>query len=279
MRDWHLKQSFASSQGEVKFDIIGTGRPLVLLHGTPSWSYLWRDVVDILAKDWSVHLYDLPGYGDSAKYEGQDVSIPAQADIFCELLDHWRLERPFVAGHDFGGAAALRTVTLKARKFEALALLDAVCLRPWGTPFSRLVRENNHIFRQVPRHIFQGMVEAHIRTAIRKPMDATDLKPYLAPWMAPGGQDAYLRMVATFDERYTDEMEGHYGGIDIPTLVLWGENDQWLEPDFGVRLAQAIPGACLQTIPEAGHFLPEDQPAAVAKALTHFFAGIRRKAA
>jgi pimeloyl-ACP methyl ester carboxylesterase len=279
MKEWHLRQSFASSQGEVKFDIIGSGRPIVLLHGTPSWSYLWRDVVDLLAEDWSVHLYDFAGYGDSAKYDGQDVSIAAQADVFVELLDHWRLDRPFVVGHDFGGATSLRTLTLKRRSFSGLALIDAVALRPWGTPFSRLVRENIGVFQRVPHHVFASMIAAHIRNAIHKPMSDAALAPYLAPWLAEGGQDAYLRMVAGYDERYTAEMEELYGTIDIPTLVLWGENDQWLDPAFAVKLAQAIPGACLQTIPEAGHFLPEDQPAAVAKALSHFFAGIRRKAA
>lgn len=279
MSTWNLRRSFASSQGEIKFDVFGAGRPIVLLHGTPSWSYIWRDVVEILAQHWSVHVYDFAGYGGSAKYAGQDVSIAAQAEVFCELLDHWRLDRPFVVGHDFGGATSLRVLTLKRRAFAGLALMDAVALRPWGTPFSRLVHQHIEVFQQVPPHIFAGMVAAHMRTAIDKPMSDAELAPYLAPWLAPGGQDAYLRMVAGYDERYTAEMEGLYAAIDIPTLVLWGENDRWLDPSFAVKLAQAIPGACLQMIPDAGHFLPEDQPEAVAKALEHFFAEIRRKAA
>jgi pimeloyl-ACP methyl ester carboxylesterase len=54
--------------------------------------------------------------------------------------------------------------------------------------------------------------------------------------------------------------------------VLWGERDGWLAPEFGRRLADAIPGARLTLIPKAGHFLPEDQPAAMVAALTAFFA-------
>lgn len=279
MSDWTLRQSFASSQGEIKFDIFGSGRPIVLLHGTPSWSYLWRGVADLLAEKWAVHAYDLAGYGGSAKYEGQGVSIADQTEVFCELLDHWRLERPFVVGHDFGGAASLRALTLKRRTFAGLALIDAVALRPWGTPFSSLIRAHIDVFRKVPPHVFASMIAAHIRAAIHKPMSDADLAPYLAPWLAEGGQDAYLRMVAEYDERYTAEMEDRYGAIDIPTLVLWGEDDKWVEPAFGVKLAEAIPGASLQMIPEAGHFLPEDQPAAVARALDRFFSGIRQKAA
>ena len=77
--EWRLGESYESSGGRVAYDIFGSGEPLVLVHGTPSSSYLWRGVAGRLASSRSVYVYDLPGYGASEQREGQDVSIGAQA--------------------------------------------------------------------------------------------------------------------------------------------------------------------------------------------------------
>jgi pimeloyl-ACP methyl ester carboxylesterase len=67
------------------------------------------------------------------------------------------------------------------------------------------------------------------------------------------------------------EIEPRYGEIRTPTLVLWGENDNWLDRDFGRRLSESIPKAHLSVVPNAGHFLPEEQAGTVASELTRFF--------
>ncbi|GAA1206304.1 alpha/beta fold hydrolase [Prauserella alba] len=62
------------------------------------------------------------------------------------------------------------------------------------------------------------------------------------------------------------------GDITADTLVLWGEQDGWLAPSVGDRLAAAVPGARREDVPGAGHFAPEDEPHAVARSLARFFA-------
>ena len=126
-------------------------------------------------------------------------------------------------------------------------------------------------FATVPDHIHRQMIATHIRTAIHRPMSDEDLEPYLRPWLGPVGQAAYYRQVSQFDEVYTREIEPRYREIDVPTLVLWGANDGWLDPRFGEQLAHSIPGARLSLIPDAGHFVQEDQPNAVAADLDAFF--------
>jgi pimeloyl-ACP methyl ester carboxylesterase len=270
--EWRLSQAYDSADGTVAYEVLGDGPPVVLVHGTPSWSYLWRSVANELAGRFTVHVSDLLGYGTSEKRDGQDVSIGAQTRILSELLDLWDLREPCIAGHDFGGAIALRLMLLEERSFRRMALCDAVAIAPWITPFSRHVQRHLEAFQTVPEHIHRQVIAAHLRTAIARDMTDVDLEPYLRPWLGPVGQAAYYRQVAQFDERYTREIEPRYGEIDAPTLVLWGERDGWLAPEFGRRLADAIPGARLTLIPEAGHFLPEDQPAAMVAALTAFFA-------
>lgn len=272
VRQWHLPRTFRTSSGDViAYNVFGDGPPLVLVHGTPSSSYLWRNVAPRLAEHFTVHLYDLAGYGASTQLDGQDVSLAAQTSIAAELLDHWALDEPAIGGHDFGAAVTLRLILLSGRRFRRVALLDAVAIAPWITPFSRHVHQHMDAFATVPDHIHRQMVATHIRTAIHRPMSDKDLEPYLRPWLGPVGQAAYYRQVSQFDEVYTREIEPKYGEIDVPTLVLWGANDGWLDPRFGEQLAHRIPGARLSLIPDAGHFVQEDQPTAVAAELDAFF--------
>jgi pimeloyl-ACP methyl ester carboxylesterase len=269
--DWRLSKTYDSVGGTVAYEVLEEGRPVVLVHGTPSWSYLWRAVANDLADRFAVYVCDLLGYGTSEKREGQDVSIGAQTRMLAELPEFWELEQPCVAGHDIGGAIALRLMLLEGRRFGRVALCDAVAFAPWITPFSRHVQRHLEAFQTVPAHIHHQMIATHLRTAIARDMSDAELKPYLLPWLGPIGQAAYYRQVAQFDERYTREIEPRYGGIRTPTLVLWGDQDGWLAPKFGRRLAEAIPEARLVRVADAGHFLQEDQPGPVAEALACFF--------
>src|SRR5262245_23122669 len=268
---WQLSKTYDFGGGKVAYEVLGHGPPVVLVHGTPSWFYLWRNVAHELADRFSIYVCDLLGYGTSEKLEGQDVSIRAQARMLAELLDLWELEQPCVAGHDFGAAITLRLMLLEGRSFRRVALCDAVAIAPWITPFSRHVQNHLEAFQTVPEHIHRQMIATHLRTAIAREMSDADLEPYLRPWLGPVGQAAYYPQVAQFDEHYTLEIEARYGEITTPTLVLWGERDEWLLPEFGRRLAAAIPNARLVSVSSAGHFAPEDQPAAVAKVLGSFF--------
>jgi pimeloyl-ACP methyl ester carboxylesterase len=268
---WRLSRTYEFAEGKVAYEILGDGSPVVLIHGTPSWSYLWRNVASDLAGQHTVYVYDLLGYGTSEKREHQDVSIATQTKLLAELLDLWGLAQPCVAGHDFGGTIALRLLLLEGRHFRRLALCDPVAIAPWITPFSRHVQAHLEAFQTVPEHIHRQLIATHIRTAIAGQMTDDQLEPYLRPWLGIVGQAAYYRQVAQFDERYTREIEPRYGEIQTPTLLLWGTQDGWLNPQFGHKLAQAIPGARLSLITGAGHFLPEDQPETVAAELTAFF--------
>jgi pimeloyl-ACP methyl ester carboxylesterase len=269
--DWRLSKTYDAVGGTVAYDVLGDGPPVVLVHGTPSWSYLWRNVARQLAQRFTVYVCDLLGYGSSEKREGQDVSIGAQTRTLVELLDLWELEQPCIAGHDIGGAITLRLMLLEGRRFRRVALCDAVAIAPWITPFSRHVQRHPEAFQTVPEHIHRQLIAAHLRTAIARDVSDAELEPYLRPWLGAIGQEAYYRQVAQFDERYTREIEPRYGEIRTPTLVLWGEQDGWLAPDFGRRLAEAIPDARLLVVADAGHFLPEDQPRSVAEPLASLY--------
>lgn len=272
-----LDRAYESSSGTVRWGRLGPadGPPVVLLHGTPWSSYTWRAVARALAQTFRVHVWDMPGYGTSAMYEGQDVSLAAQGLIFAELLDHWGLStagahRPAVLAHDFGGCVALRAHLLHGAEYGRLALVDPVALAPWGSPAYRLLGEQAEVFGQLPRALHEALVREYIRSASAHGLGSRVLDGLVAPWLGEAGQSAFYRQIRQNDQRFTDEIEGRYGEIRPPVLVCWGTADTWIPVDRAHRLADLIPGARLQFVEGAGHLVQEDAPAQLTAALVEF---------
>lgn len=268
---WRLDERARVSSGEVAYGIFGEGPPVVLVHGTPSRAYIWREVVPTLAEGHAVYVYDLLGFGASERGEGQDVSIAAQGRALAELVEGWGLDEPQVAGHDIGGGIALRAHLFEGVPFERISLLDAVVLTPWGTLSLRHVKEHLGAYRTIPNDVFESYVAARLRQATSRPMDEGAFEAYLSQWRGVVGQAAYLRKDEALLERDTAELEPLLGSIGAPVQVVWGEEDGWLDPSQATILAEKIPNAQAHLVPNAGHFVMEDAPGEVAEVLVGFF--------
>ena len=276
MKDaWRLGERQGTSFGEVAYGVFGEGPPVVLVHGTPTRSYLWRNILPALAESHSVYTYDLLGYGESEKGVGQDVSIPVQSRLLGKLVGTWGLEEPAIAGHDIGGGIVLRAHLLEGVGFSRIALLDAVVLTPWlSDPRSSTwhVREHARAYEAMPDHLFGAFYSAYLREA-NSDLGQEALGAYLAPWQGEDGRRAFVRQALQFEEQHTGVIEPRLGSIEAPVLVVWGEEDGWLDPSQAPRLRQEIPGSKLKLISGAGHFVQEDAPDEVAQDLVGFFSG------
>jgi pimeloyl-ACP methyl ester carboxylesterase len=273
MTDWRLPEEFDTGDGVVRWARFGDGEPLVLLHGTPFSSLVWRDIGRALATGYQVHVWDMLGYGQSEKRQGQDVSLGTQARIFTDLLRWWDLREPRVVAHDFGGAVALRAHLLHGAKYARLALVDPVALAPWGSPFFRLVREHAEVFEQLPPALHHALVREYVGSASAPGLHPATLGRLVEPWLGEAGQPAFYRQIAQADQRYTDEIQDRYPEIEPPVLICWGESDTWIPVAKAHELAAAIPGARLRLIAGAGHLVQEDAPAALTAALLDFLDG------
>ncbi len=270
--EWELSQTFDFDGQSVAYDVLGAGEAVVLVHGTPFSSYVWRSIARELARDRQVYLFDLLGYGQSEKREGQDVSLGVQNRLLAALLEHWGLERPKVLAHDFGGATALRAHLIDGCEYERLLLFDPVAVRPWGSPFVQHVRQHEAAFAGVPDYLQRAILRAYIRGAVHRPISDSELEPYIAPWLGPVGQPAFYRQIAQMDLAYTDEVQGRYSEIRCPVRLLWGQDDEWIPLERGRELAALIPGCQLTEVPAAGHLMQEDAPEAIVAAALCFFA-------
>jgi pimeloyl-ACP methyl ester carboxylesterase len=267
---WRLRQSTQTTHGQVAYDVIGSGPPVILVHGTPSWSVLWRDIAPGLAADHTVYLWDLLGYGDSRIDADTSPSIALHAQTLAELVERWELDAPALVGHDIGGGAVLRAHLLERLPASRLALMDATILNWSATPVTLHMQRHLDVYRSMPEHVLHAVIATHLQTATHTPMPAEVRDAYLDRFAGARGQQRYLDHVAGFDDRDTQAFEPYLAEITVPTRILWGAEDAWLDPALGRRLADVIPGADFVPIPGGGHFVQEDQPAAVLDALHAF---------
>jgi pimeloyl-ACP methyl ester carboxylesterase len=249
---------------------MGAGPDVVFCHGTPWSSELWRPYAKGLGRDFTVHLWDMPGYGQSSKDPDHRVSLDVQGELLADLLGHWGLQSPHVVAHDYGGAVALRAHLLHGRVFGSLALVDVVALAPWGSDFFRLVRDHADVFSALPGPVHEGALRAYIAGASQVGISPAMMQTLVSPWLGGPGQAAFYRQIAQADQAYTDEIEHLYPALKMPVLVVWGNEDTWIPVDRARRLSQLIPGAQLQLIQGAGHLIQIDQPAALATTLTRW---------
>ncbi|GAA4899561.1 alpha/beta fold hydrolase [Streptomonospora salina] len=270
---WSLPDRVRVSGGRVATGVLGQGPPVILVHGTPAWSYLWRGVAERLAEQHTVYMWDMLGFGDSRADPGVAPSIARQAATLAELVDHWELDAPALVGHDIGGGVVARAHLVEQVPVTALALVDAAVLGPWNTPFTDHQQRYAEAWRTMPADVFAELAAIRLRSAVQTPMPPDVAEAYLAPWAGRQGQNRWVDQVAAVGYADTRDAVELLDSVTAPTLVLWGEQDGWLDPSVGSDLAAAVPGARLRTVPGAGHFLPEDAPEAAAHALSEFLAG------
>jgi pimeloyl-ACP methyl ester carboxylesterase len=267
---WDMINSTGLRDGAVRWQSFGHGPPIVLVHGTPYSSFLWRDVAVALARRGRrVYVFDHLGYGQSDKHDGQDLTLAAQGRNFAELLRRWNLDRPSVVACDIGGAIVLRALLLERVAYSDLTLFDAVTGGRWEHGLFALIREHHDVFERLPAYAHQALVTAHLRNGTRQGYRQGVLDTYLAPWLGPDGQAAFYRQYRQLSEADTLEYEHLLGTIDVPVTLLWGRDDQILPAPHADWIERRVTNEGLTWIDGAGHLLPEDAPAQLIERLIH----------
>ncbi|MGW1463003.1 alpha/beta fold hydrolase [Streptomyces sp. NPDC002308] len=268
--EWKLNEEFRTPGGTIRWDRFGSGDPVVLVHGTPYSSYLWRDIAPALARTRTVYVFDHLGFGRSDQREGQDLGLAAHARNFAALLDHWGQVRPSVVAHDIGGAVALRTLLLEKRSYRDLTLFDAVSGGDWERGLFRLFLEHADVFGRLPEYAHEALVAAHLRHATHAGFRPGVLDAHLAPWRGAEGQAAFYRQYRQIRQTDTAAYEDLLGDVSIPVRIVWGREDRILPPEYARRLHERVPHAELHWIEGAGHLLQEDAPGQL---MAHLSAG------
>ncbi len=266
MRGAPERRRFRTSGGEIAYIEAGEGRPVVLLHGFPTSSYLWRREIHLLGSRMRVIAPDLLGYGESDRPVAAPLTVEAQATYVGELLAGVGLEEAAVVGHDLGGGVAQLLAT--SGLVTALVLLDPVAFADWPTAGLRTVqatpkeRETKEMAGRLVRLAFEVGMQHHGFVT-----DA-DLEVYVAPWLAD--PPSLFRAARAMDGRGLAGVEANLSAHGIPVFVIWGEEDAFNPPSLADRLLDALPGATVALLPGCGHFVTEDAPTTVGPLILEF---------
>lgn len=245
--------------------------PLVLLHGYPTSSDLWRNCIPDLARRRHVLAPDLPGHGDSDKPPDVDYDLPFFVRFLEGFADAAGLPRFALAAHDLGGMIALGFAARHAGRLTRLVVMDTAPYSPWPLPCRVLIgaARNRALASLLLR---RPMFRLLMRAGVHRPeaIGPELAERYRASWIAsPEARRAFSATVAVPADRWALPLE-ELRGISVPTLVLWAARDLLFGPKVGRRLSRDIPGAKLVLVPGCGHFLQEDDPAAVTAAIDGF---------
>ncbi|MBT3150152.1 alpha/beta hydrolase [Streptomyces sp. CHD11] len=253
----------------------GRGMPVIFIHGTPSHSYEWRDVVPHIEADgFRAVTYDLLGYGRSERPVNRDTSVAAQTDLLAHLLDALDIERADIVAHDIGGAVGLRFAVAHPERVRRLLVIDSVSYDSWPSPtWRRIIDEHLDDCMSMSQEAFDDLLTRQLEMTVADGslMTGGVLEAYLAPHRSALGRASFFEhQVRHYDAKYTEEISDALGGLSVPVRVLWGEEDRWQPLHYARRLSGAIPDADLVTVPGAGHFLMEDAPERVVEEIRTF---------
>jgi haloalkane dehalogenase len=250
---------------ELAYRDVGTGEPVVFLHGIPTWSFLWRRISPAFENEFHTIVPDLAGYGKSSRYDGFDRSIRAQEQALTDLLDCLGLEHVSLVAHDIGVGIALRYAEHNPYKVEKLVVSNGVCYDSWPVNFiSNLGLPET---ANMDSEEFENNLDFAFADGTYDDPDPKFVKGMKAPWLDEGGQRAIARAAVATNTNHTTEID--YNEINADVLCLWGANDALQPLEYGERLAADLDGKVVE-LDRAYHWVVEDRPKAYREELRAF---------
>jgi pimeloyl-ACP methyl ester carboxylesterase len=246
----------------------GAGEPIILLHGFPTSSHLWNDVVPLLPEGHRIVVLDLLGYGRSDRPLGKPVSIKGHADRVLQLLDALNINYACIVGHDLGGGVAQTLAVRAPTRVARLCLVNSVAYGDWPSRELKLARA----MLPLTRHLPQSWGSSILRTDLLRgycdaARGARSIDRYIKTFATPEGRDAFAEHLSALDSAETLAIAPRLKDIVAPTAIVWGREDPFLPRSIAEQLRNDIPDATLELLPNAAHFSPEEAPERVALAI------------
>ena len=250
------------------------GASVVLIHGIPTYSYLWRNVAPALVTAGLPTIaVDLLGYGRSDKPVGVDLGIAAQARMLATALRLLNWRGGTIVGHDIGGGVAQLLAVNHPHLVRGLVLVDTIAYDSFPEPGIARLKEPawDAILGAPDFDLKKGLTKGFTRGMANSERVTPELiAAYERPFQGVEGRIAYLRAARALR---TEELASRMDTVEhlkIPTLIVWGAEDPFQPRRYGERLAKAMPNARLDVITGASHFLPEDAPEVLAQRIGSF---------
>lgn len=248
----------------------GEGEPVLLLHGIPTWSFLYHEVIPGLAQHCRVLAPDFLGHGYSDRRDCFDRSLVAQARMVVAFLDHLGIDRITLVGHDTGGGVGLIMGIEHPDRIKRLVLSNIVAYDSW--PIDDMMELGNPNWRDKPPAEVAEFVASGLPDGLHNPERVTPefREGIVAPYSDEEGKISLIRNASALNTNHTTALVDRHGAIRAPTLLLWGVHDPWQTIADGERLSKEIPNARLIRLENASHWLQQDVPDTFAQAVVDF---------
>jgi pimeloyl-ACP methyl ester carboxylesterase len=249
------------------YERMGSGPPLVLLHGVGHRRQAWDVVLDRLTPHRDVITVDLPGHGESPPLEKGKPAVEAMLGAVTALLDDLGLERPHVAGNSLGGRLALEAAVagradsatgLSPAGFwrnEREAAMARATFKVMEVAGGRLRRYGPALSRHTAGRALLYGVTVSRPSRVPAEQAAGDMAAFLA---AHDALEAIVAQLTPFNGRIPD---------DVPVTIAWGTKDRLLRPRQVLVAKARLPQARIRPLPGCGHVPMTDDPALVADVL------------
>lgn len=254
---------------------LGDGPPVLLLHGWPTSSFLWREVMRPIGRANRVVALDLPGFGASDKPVGNRYSFEFFDRALDLFLAHLGIDQLGLAVHDLGGPVGLHWGLHRPHRLIKLALLNTLVypefseavkefVRACATPELREKITSPSGLESIMRDGFAdpAKLSTEVLGAVQEPFRTAEVRRALA--------DAGIGL----SRKGFVQIARQLSALRIPVRVVYGARDRLL-PDVAETMARVkidLPQADVTVLPDCGHFLQEEAPAEVGEVLARFFA-------
>jgi len=256
----------------------GQGKVIVMLHGNPTWSFYYRNLVNLLQKNYRVIVPDHMGCGLSDKPQDYPYTLKTHIDNLETLLKENKVDKFSLVVHDWGGAIGMGLAVRYPERLESVVVLNTAAFRSSRIPVRiRICRIP--VLGDVIVRGFNGFARAALSMAVVRKMAPDVARTYLEPYDSWAHRVAILRFVQDIplsrkDVSWQDllDIENKLEQLqETPMLILWGGRDFCFTAEFYHEWLRRFPEAEKYFFPDAGHYVLEDAYDEIAPLVTTFF--------
>lgn len=269
---------FDASAGKVHYLDEGEGPPILFLHGNPTWSFLYRNIVLRLRRRFRCVALDYPGFGLSAHPECYGYTPQEHARVVLALLRHLDLSNLTIMGHDWGGPIGMRVALDEVRRVRALVMAntwywpaEAWHMKTFGRVMSTALLQR----LIVERNFF---VERLIPAGTKRPLEPAVMEHYRRVLPTPESRAGVAELPrqilgASF---WLGELSHAVPRVlgKLPILLTWGMRDLAFPRRFLARFHKDFRSVRVRRL-DARHFVQEDAPAEIGEAIETFLRPLR----
>ncbi len=245
--------SITTDQGIVHYEVHGRGRPVILLHGwLGSWG-LWQDTMTTLGKSYRTYALDFWGFGESGK-KRNTYAVQDFVSLVNQFMDQLGIDRVPLVGHSMGGTVSLSVALQHPEKVSKVVIIGSPIA---GSSLALPLKFAGYRFNAFMLFHMMGAFRLAMRVA--SPFICRDPKfpDMMDKDLSRTTLESFLTSIATL--RRTD-LRPDLSKITIPTMGMFGDRDNIVNPLQGQVMKKGIPSARIERFKNAGHFIMLDEP-------------------